>query len=157
MTAAIITMTGRVTMLGISRWTGKGGSYRTIQRFFQTVIPWPLVFWLFFQRHNLDQNETYFLAGDESVVSKSGKQTYGLDRFFSSLYGKPIPGVSFFSLSLVGTKERHSYPMMLEQVIRTEEEKAAAKAKKQVKQTKAKTKTGQGGRPPAVRIRIRPR
>ena len=27
-------MTGRVTMLGISRWAGKGGSYRTIQCFF---------------------------------------------------------------------------------------------------------------------------
>jgi len=40
---AIITMTGRVTMLGISRWTEKGGSYRTVQRFFQTAIPWPLV------------------------------------------------------------------------------------------------------------------
>ena len=29
-------MSGRVTMLGISRWAGKGGSYRTIQRFFVT-------------------------------------------------------------------------------------------------------------------------
>lgn len=144
---AIITMTGRVTMLGISRWAGQGGSYRTIQRFFQTVIPWPLVFWLFFREHNLDQNETYFLAGDECVVSKSGKQTHGLDRFFSSLYSKPIPGVSFFSLSLVGTKERRSYPMMVEQVIRTEEEKAAAKAKKQARKAKAKTQKGKRGRP----------
>lgn len=31
---AMLAMTGRVTMLGISRWAGKGGSYRTIQRFF---------------------------------------------------------------------------------------------------------------------------
>lgn len=31
---ATLAMTGRVTMLGISRWTGKGGSYRTVQRFF---------------------------------------------------------------------------------------------------------------------------
>ena len=34
---ALLAMTGRVTMLGISRWTDKGGSYRTVQRFFQTV------------------------------------------------------------------------------------------------------------------------
>lgn len=146
-TTAIITMTGRVTMLGISRWAGKGGSYRTIQRFFQTVIPWSLVFWRFFREHNLDQNETYFLVGDESVVSKSGKQTHGLDRFFSSLYGKPIRGVSFFSLSLVGRKERRSYPMMIEQVVRTEEEKAASKAKRQAQKAKVKTKTGKRGRP----------
>ncbi len=146
-TTAMITMTGRVTMLGISRWAGKGGSYRTVQRFFQTVIPWSLVFWLFFRENNLDTNETYILAGDECVVSKSGKQTHGLDRFFSSLYGKPIPSVSFFSLSLVGTKERRSYPMMVEQVIRTEEEKATAKAKKQVKKAKAKTTKCKPGRP----------
>ena len=29
----LLAMTGRVTMLGLSRWAGKGGSYRTIQRF----------------------------------------------------------------------------------------------------------------------------
>jgi len=57
---AIVTMTGRVTMLGISRWTGKGGSYRTVQRFFHTVIPWPLVFWLFFRHHLLNPNGTSF-------------------------------------------------------------------------------------------------
>ena len=27
---AMLVMTGRVTMLGISRWAGKGGSYRTV-------------------------------------------------------------------------------------------------------------------------------
>lgn len=146
-TTAIITMTGRVTMLGISRWAGKGGSYRTVQRFFQTAIPWERVFWRFFREHNLDENEGYILAGDECVVSKSGKQTHGLDRFFSSLYGKPIPGVSFFSLSLVGTQERRAYPMMVEQVICTEEEKAAAKAKKQAKQAKTKMEKRKRGRP----------
>jgi len=35
---AVIVMTGRVTMLGISWWAGKGGSYRTTQRFFNAVI-----------------------------------------------------------------------------------------------------------------------
>jgi len=27
---ALLTMTGRITMLSISRWTDKGGSYRTV-------------------------------------------------------------------------------------------------------------------------------
>ena len=48
---AMMTMTGRVTMLGLSRWAGKGGSYRTVQRFFNTVIPWPEVFLDFFANH----------------------------------------------------------------------------------------------------------
>jgi hypothetical protein len=36
--------------------------------------------------------ETYILAGDEVVITKAGKQTYGLDRFYSSLYDKAVPG-----------------------------------------------------------------
>jgi hypothetical protein len=46
---AILSMPGRVTMLGIARWAGKGGSYRTVQRFFNAVIPWPQVFSKFFE------------------------------------------------------------------------------------------------------------
>ncbi|MBI5295108.1 MAG: transposase [Chloroflexi bacterium] len=29
---------GRITMLGLSRWTEKGGSYRTIQRFYSSEL-----------------------------------------------------------------------------------------------------------------------
>lgn len=121
---AMLTMTGRVTMLGLSRWTGKGGSYRTVQRFFSTVIPWATLFWLFFRQHVYSPDDVYLLAGDEVVVSKAGKYTSGLDRFFSSLYGKPIPGLAFFALSLVSTHERRSFPIRMQQVIRTEAEKA---------------------------------
>jgi putative transposase len=35
---AMLSMSGRVTMRGLSRWSDKGGSYRTIQRFFH-VFP----------------------------------------------------------------------------------------------------------------------
>ena len=38
-------------MLGLSRWTGPGGSYRTVQRFCSTVIPWAMLFWVFFRQH----------------------------------------------------------------------------------------------------------
>jgi hypothetical protein len=144
---AIITMTGRVTMLGMSRWTDKGGSYRTVQRFFQTVIPWALVFWLFFLDHVLNPEDVYLLAGDESVVSKAGKKTYGLDRFFSGLFGKPVPGLAFFALSLISVQERRSFPMMVEQVVRSEEEKAAAKARAKQKKARKKSKKRNPGRP----------
>ena len=36
---AVLAMTGRVTMLGLSRWAEDGGSYRTIQRFYNTAYP----------------------------------------------------------------------------------------------------------------------
>jgi len=145
---AMLAMTGRVTMLGISRWTEKGGSYRTVQRFFHTVIPWATLFWLFFHQHLYRSEDVYLLAGDECVVTKSGKQTHGLDRFFSSLYGKVVPSLEFFTLSLVSLSERRSYPIMVEQVVRTEEEKAAAKAKARAKKAKRKQKKkGKPGRP----------
>src|SRR5262245_64947789 len=90
-TLAMLALTGRVTMLGISRWTGPGASYRTVQRFFSTVIPWANLLWLFFRTHLFDPDDLYLLAGDETIVTKSGKHTPGLDRFFASLYGKPVP------------------------------------------------------------------
>jgi putative transposase len=141
---AILTTTGRVTMVNIARWAGKGGSYRTVQRFFHTAIPWALAFWLFFRQHLLNPDEVYLLAGDETVVTKSGKQTHGLDRFFSSVYGRAVPGLSFFALSLISVQERRSYPVMVEQIVRTEEEKAAAKAKKKGRKAGPKPKRKPG-------------
>jgi len=76
---AMLAMSGRVTMLGISRWTGEGGSYRTVQRFFATGLPWASLFWLFFRTHLYRCEEVYLLAGDEVVVTKAGKTTHGLD------------------------------------------------------------------------------
>ena len=97
---ALLAMTGRVTMLNISRWTGKGGSYRTVQRFFNTVIPWTTICWMFFRTYLLDRESDYILVGDETVRPKSGNVTYGLSRFFSSLCGKAIPRLVVFSLVL---------------------------------------------------------
>src|SRR5215813_11250875 len=110
---AMLVMTGRVTMLGISRWAGKGGSYRTVQRFFATVIPWATLLWVFFRHHVYRPGEGYLLVGDEVVATKAGKHTYGLDRFFASLYGKPVPGLAFFTFSLVSTQQRRvAYPAL---------------------------------------------
>ncbi len=133
---AILAMTGRVTMLGISRWTGQGGSYRTVQRFFATTLPWASLFWLFFRSQLFDPDDVYLLAGDETVVTKAGKHTPGLDRFFASLYGKSIPGLAFFTLALISTKERRSFPIAVEQVVRSAEEKALTQAKTATKPAK---------------------
>ncbi len=143
-TLAMLAMTGRVTMLGISRWTGSGGSYRTVQRFFATVLPWATLFWLFFRTHLFDRDDVYLLAGDETVVTKAGKHTPGLDRFFASLYGKSIPGLAFFTLALISTTQRRSFPIAVEQVVRSAEEKAAAKAKAASKAAKATLKRKPG-------------
>ncbi len=98
---AMLSMSGRVTMRGLARWSGKGGSYRTIQRFFNTSLNWCHLNWLLIRHHVLDADDVVLMSGDHVVVTKSGKMTYGLDRFFSSLYGKTVPGLCFLSLSLL--------------------------------------------------------
>ncbi len=79
---ALLTMPGRVTMLGISRWTMKGGSYRTVQRFFSTELPWRELLVKFFQTHLFDAEHEFILAGDATTITKSGKLTHGIGRFF---------------------------------------------------------------------------
>ena len=145
---AMFVMTGRVTMLGISRWAGKGGSYRTVQRFFYTkAIPWAVLFWTFFRQQLHCKEHVYLLSGDEVVVTKAGHETYGLDRFYASLYGKPVPGLSFFTLSLVDVQARRSFPVYIEQVLRSAAEKAASQAKAEAKKQKPAAEKRPRGRP----------
>jgi hypothetical protein len=143
----MLVMTGRVTMLGISRWAGTGGSYRTVQRFFAQALPWAILFWVFFRQHVYRPQDVYLLVGDEVVATKAGKHTHGLDRFFSSLYGKPVPGLAFFTLSLVSTQQRHSFPIHVEQVVRSAGAKAASKAKAAAKKATSSTAQRRPGRP----------
>ena len=133
---AMLSMTGRVTMLGLSRWSGKSGSYRTVQRFFNTIIPWSEIFSRFFEEQLYQPEGEYILVGDESTVTKSGKETFGLDHFFSGVLNKVVKGIAIFSLSLVSVNERQSYPLQVEQVIRTEAEKEAAKVRREKKARK---------------------
>jgi len=146
-TYALLVMTGRVTRLGLARWAGKGGSYRTVQRFFYTVLPWATLFWVFFRQPIYGPEDVYVLAGDAVVVTKAGKTTHGLDRFFSSLYGKPVPGLACFTLSLVSIQARHAFPMRVEQVVRSAAEKAASTAKADAKKPQALGAQRRPGRP----------
>ncbi|MGH9879379.1 MAG: transposase, partial [Nitrososphaerales archaeon] len=59
---------------------------------------------------------------------------------------KVVKGIAIFSLSLVSVEERRSYPLHVEQVIRGEAEKMAAKERKQkrAKQDKAVSKKKRG-------------
>jgi putative transposase len=97
----MLMMTGLITMLGISRWTDKGGSYTTIQRLYYTEISWADLLWTVFQKWLWDPREEYILAGDEVVCGKAGKETFRLDRFFSSIQQHPIAGLAFFAFSLI--------------------------------------------------------
>lgn len=114
---AMLCNPSQATMLGLSRWTEKGGSYRTIQRLYRTPINWLEVHWLVLKTHLIRSNRVYLLAGDEVVVNKSGKKTHGVGRFFSSIAQRPVASVSFMALSLIDVEARQSYPLYLEQIL----------------------------------------
>src|SRR3972149_3542948 len=133
---------GRLTMLEISRWTERGGSYRTIQRGYHSKLVWLQMMWILFTSQLWQAGHEYIAAGDEVVFGKAGKETYGLGRFFSSLQQRAIPGLSFFAFSLIDVQERHSYPIQVAQVV-----KEAPDKKNQNKTPQAKSDIRRVGRP----------
>jgi hypothetical protein len=118
-----------------------------VQRFFSTVIPWATLFWVFFRQHGYCPADVSLLGGDAVVATKAGKQTHGLDRFFSRLYGKPVPGLACCALSLVSTQQRRSFPVRVEQVVRSDAEKAASKATADAKKQPPSPPKRRPGRP----------
>jgi putative transposase len=154
---SVLVSSGRVTMLGLSRWTERGGSYRTIQRLYHTVLPWKTIHWLFFTKRLFKPESEYIIAGDEVVVSKAGKETHGLDRFFSGLQQQVISGVSFFAFSLISVDEEQSYPLQIHQVVKSEAEKAERKTKVAAKQAQAKnaTEKRKPGRPKGSKNKVK--
>jgi putative transposase len=114
---AMLCMPNKATMLGLSRWTEKGGSYRTLQRLYQTPINWFLLHKALLQIHLLRSDGVYLLAADEVVVSKTGKKTHGVGRFYSGLAQRVIPAIAFLSLSLIDVQERRSYPLHIQQLL----------------------------------------
>jgi len=156
---AMLSMTGRVTMLNLSRWTEKGGSQRTIQRFYASAVPWAEMLTEFFRRHLFDPDDEYILGGDATTVTKAGQQTHGIDRFFSGVLGHVVKGIEFFVLSLISVRKRKSYPLAVGQTVRSAAEKAQIKQRREIRQAQAKRKDkGRKklrGRPKGVRNKTR--
>lgn len=132
---ALLVISGRVTMLGLARWAEKGGRYRTLQRLYHTWLPWEALQWCFFRHCLWQPADAYLIVGDETVVTKAGRATHGLDRFFSSLQPRVVPGLSFFALALVNSREGQAYPLQVTQTLRSPAEIAARQAKAAPPQT----------------------
>jgi len=119
---SIFIATGKITMLEISRTTQR--TYRTIQRFFALKnLAWSNFNMLIFKKHIEKQDDVFLLAGDETVEKKSGKNTYGISRFFSNIFKQTVPSVAFMVLSIISYKRRKSYPIGVEQIIKKQKEK----------------------------------
>jgi putative transposase len=149
---AMLTLSGRVTVKGLSRWTQGSASYRTLQRFYAQTMPWAEITVKFFETHLFNPKEEYIIGGDTTTITKAGKETHGIDRFFSGVLGQVVKGLEFNVFSLISVEERKSYPLAVGQTVRSEAEKAELKEQRerrwQQKQKKRKKKPR--GRPKGV-------
>ena len=108
--------------------------------FFSSSLTWLEIHWFFIRTHFTNSTDEHIAAGDETIVTKSGKMTFGLGRFFSSLYGKPVPGLSFFAISLINVNTRTSHPIHINQQTAPEKtaETTASQPKPEIKPAKKK-------------------
>lgn len=137
----LLMMTGRITMLGISRWSEKGGSYRTVQRFFSKNIDWSILNWAISKKELTKDDGAILIGGDATTVTKSGVNTFGIGKFFSSIYARSVPAIAFQSLSLISVKTRKSYPMLMEQILpKPKKDKSTKPKPKQAKRGKGRPK-----------------
>jgi len=119
-------MRGRITMLGISRWSEEY-SYKTIERFFDKKIDWLSIKWRMIKS---EIGKEVILVADETTVSKAGKSTYGLGYFYSGLQNRAIKGVQFLSFSLVDVKSRRAYPLLSKQLKQKKKKEGKEKPKR---------------------------
>jgi putative transposase len=74
---AMLAISGRVTMRGLSRGSGPGGSSRTIQRFFTTRVNWCHLNGLLMRQRLLEVHAVVVMRGEHVVVTKAGQTTSG--------------------------------------------------------------------------------
>ncbi len=149
---------GGVTMKNISRWTGKGGSYRNVQRLFSVSLDWLALNLLLFElcylsKPDAESSERYMLAFDEVVEDKAGKKTHGINWFYSSILGKVIRAVSYHVVSIIDTQKEESFVLNHRQTVKPEQTtpkqkwKAKKKKRKKAKAICLDQAKGKAGRP----------
>ena len=87
-------------------------------KFFHSEIDWEVINWLFIKTHLINKTSVYLLGGDEVVVTKDGKHSYGLDRFYSSIENRVRKSLAFLNLSMIDVEARKAYPLINKQIIK---------------------------------------
>lgn len=110
--ATILALRGRVNYRNLARY----GQYseRTYARQFQHPFPW-LEYHAKMIQSALPSTHELIAAQDASFIPKSGKQTYGVDRFYNGCASRPERGVEISALAVVDVTQRGAYIASVEQ------------------------------------------
>jgi len=92
-------------------------------------------------KSHIVKKSVYILAGDEVVVSKSGKKTYGLDLFYSSTQNQVIKSIAFLQLVLIDVDSSKAYPLFTKQIVK-ENKSGCKKSRSKNTKTEQESKVG---------------
>jgi len=123
-----------ITTRSLSRYSHY--SLRTLFRFFKHDHDWVAIRLRFLKAFVFQQPRHLIAAVDEVVEAKSGKHSFGLSKFYSSIAQKPVSGICFFCLSFIDVQRACCYMVGLEQVVHTQADQ------ERIAQQKAKRKAG---------------
>jgi putative transposase len=119
-------------------------SRRSLFRFLKADHEWIAMRIILLKSFIFKESKHFIAAIDEVVEGKSGKLSFGLSRFYSSIAQKPIASICFFGLSLIDVDKRCSYFLAAKQVVYTEEDKKRiAQQKNKRQEGKARAEKGQ--------------
>ena len=109
---ALLVVRGKVNFVNLSRYCGL--HERTLRRQFRAAFDWPL-----FNRLALAPvtaaGGAHIVALGASFVKKSGKKTYGLDRFFNGCLGRVQKGLEVSLVSLIDVATNTAYALSVRQ------------------------------------------
>jgi hypothetical protein len=106
--ATILALRGRVNYRNLSRYCFY--SERTLARQFQRRFNWPM-FNHFAMKSALKPTSSLIAAHDATFIPKSGKKTYGLDRFFNGCASRAERGLEVSTLAVVDVTENCAYTL----------------------------------------------
>ena len=102
----VLSLRGRVNFTNLARFSQL--HEQTFRRHFERAFQWVWFNLIAFRlRHHPE--EPVIGVFDCSFLPKSGTETWGLDRFFSSLAGKSKKGLEVSVLGLVATESRRAF------------------------------------------------
>src|SRR5215471_7709051 len=110
--ATILALRGHVNFRNLSRYSFY--CERSFARHFRRHFDWPTFNHLLIEQA-LPPSNTLIAAQDASFIPKSGKHTFGLDRFFNSCAGRVERGLEISTLALIDVSFNSAYTLAVAQ------------------------------------------
>lgn len=116
--ATILALRGRFNYRNLARYGGY--TERTYARQFQQPFPW-LEYHAKVIQASLPSSHELVAAQDASFIPKSGKKTYGLDRFYNGCAGRAERGLEISVVAVVDVTQKGAYVAAVTQTPATPE------------------------------------